>query len=100
MKASTRSKKADAADVGSVFSPESPAAGIDSRRGVKDAMEHVMKGVFVVCGLVAIAFVLVISMYLIISGIPAIREVGLWNFLAGTNWEPATRPSPPSASCP
>ena len=45
MKASTRSKKADAADVGSVFSPESPAAGIDSRRGVKDAMEGVMKGV-------------------------------------------------------
>ena len=94
MKASTRSKKADAADVGSVFSPESPAAGIDSRRGVKDAMEGVMKGVFVVCGLVAIAFVLVISVYLIISGIPAIREVGLWNFLAGTNWEPAHKTEP------
>ena len=65
-----------------------PAERIDSRRGVKDVMETVMKAVFVVCGLVAVGFVLIISIYLIISGLPAIREVGLWNFLAGTNWDP------------
>ena len=47
-----------------------------------------MKAIFLVCGLVAIAFVLVISIYLIVSGIPAIREVGLWNFLAGSTWDP------------
>ena len=67
---------------------------IDSRRGVKDVMETVMRAVFVVCGLVAVGFVLVISAYLIISGIPAIREVGLWDFLSGTTWEPANKTEP------
>ena len=67
---------------------------IDSRRGVKDVMETVMRAVFVVCGLVAVGFVLVISAYLIISGIPAIREVGLWDFLSGTSWEPANKTEP------
>ena len=76
MQATPRAK-AEGKDAVNVFAQEDPAAGIDSKRGVKDAMENVMKGVFVVCGLVAIAFVLVISVYLVISGIPAIREVGL-----------------------
>lgn len=49
----------------------------------------------------AVAFVLVISIYLIVSGIPAIREVGLFNFLGGTNWDPANKSgAPPTASCP
>ena len=69
---------------------------IDSKRGIKDVMEHVMKAIFLVCGLVAIAFVLVISVYLIISGIPAIREVGLLNFLGGTNWDPANKSGNPA----
>jgi phosphate transport system permease protein len=67
---------------------------IDARHGAKDALEHVMKGVFIVCGLVAVAFVLVISAYLIISGIPAIKEVGLWNFLSGTDWHPNYKEEP------
>ncbi len=49
--------------------------------------EHIMTVVFVICGLIAVAFVLLISIYLIISGIPAIREVGLFNFLFGTTWK-------------
>ena len=93
MKTSSR-RKTDEKPAESVFTAEKPAESIDSKRGVKDVMEGVMKGVFVVCGLVAIAFVLVISVYLIISGIPAIREVGLWNFLSGTNWEPAHKTDP------
>ena len=70
------------------------AERIDSRRGVKDAMEHVMRALFLICGLVAVGFVLVISIYLIISGIPAIREVGLWNFLSGTDWHPNYKTDP------
>ena len=94
MHSSPGTRRTDGGSAGSVFAVEKPLESIDSRRGAKDAMEGVMKGVFVVCGLVAIAFVLVISVYLIISGIPAIREVGLWNFLAGTNWEPANKTEP------
>lgn len=68
----------------------------NKRRGVRDAMEFFMRALFLVCGLVAVAFVLVISVYLIVSGIPAIREVGLWNFLAGADWDPANKSGSPA----
>ena len=49
-------------------------------------MEWIMNAVFFICGFVAIVFVLFISIYLIISGLPAIREIGLVDFLFGTEW--------------
>ena len=49
-------------------------------------LESVMQLIFFICGFIAIAFVLVITIYLIISGLPAIREIGLVNFLFGTEW--------------
>ena len=45
-----------------------------------------MSGVFLFCGIIAIAFVLFISIYLIISGLPAIRQIGLAEFLLGDKW--------------
>lgn len=53
-----------------------------------------MKGIFMVCGFIAIAFVLLITVYLIISGLPAIREVGLIDFLFGTRWDSANQTDP------
>ena len=49
-------------------------------------MELIMNLLFFICGFIAIVFVLFISIYLIISGIPAIREIGLIDFLFGTEW--------------
>ena len=49
-------------------------------------METIMNLVFFACGFIAIVFVLFISVYLIVSGIPAIREIGLVDFLFGTEW--------------
>ena len=43
-------------------------------------------GVFLLLGLVTIGCVLLISVYLIVSGLPAIREIGLIEFLFGTQW--------------
>ena len=60
----------------------------------KEAMEWIMKTVFLVCGFIAIAFVLLITVYLIISGLPAIREVGLTDFLFGTRWASTDKPAP------
>ena len=88
VKTKSKRENLDTAATGA-FAVEETAERIDSRRGIKDVMEHVMKAIFLICGLVAIAFVLVISVYLIVSGIPAIREVGLWNFLTGDTWDPA-----------
>ena len=48
--------------------------------------ENVVHGIFLVLGLLTIGCVLLISFYLIISGLPAIREIGLFDFLLGDVW--------------
>ncbi len=52
----------------------------------KKTVERVMQGIFLFCGLVAVGFVLLITVYLIVSGIPAIREIGFVDFFFGTTW--------------
>ena len=49
-------------------------------------LETVVHGIFLLLGLVTVACVLLITGYLVISGIPAIREIGLTDFLFGTTW--------------
>lgn len=49
--------------------------------------ENVIHGIFLILGLVAVAAVLLISVYLVVSGIPAIRKIGLVNFLFGKEWQ-------------
>lgn len=56
----------------------------------KKTIETGFRLLFLICGLIAVAFVLLISIYLIIAGIPAIREVGLINFLFGDTWNAGT----------
>ena len=51
--------------------------------------ERIIHGIFLVLGLVTVACVLLITVYLVVSGIPAILEIGLWEFLFGTVWDPA-----------
>ena len=66
------------------------AAGgkLKKRSAGKTALENGMSLLFLVCGAVTVAFVLGISVYLIVSGVPAIREIGLGNFLFGRVWDP------------
>lgn len=56
------------------------------KKGARSVLELIMNGLFFLCGLVAVAFVLFISIYLVVSGLPAIREIGLADFLFGTRW--------------
>ena len=56
----------------------------------KKLTEKLFHMVFLLCGLVAVAFVLGISIYLIVSGIPAIRQVGIIDFLFGDTWSAGT----------
>ena len=53
-----------------------------------------MHALFFLCGFVAVGFVLLITVYLIISGLPAIREVGLKEFLFGPVWDSTNRTDP------
>ena len=49
-------------------------------------LENIIHGVFLILGLITVGCVLLISVYLIISGIPAINEIGLIDFLFGKEW--------------
>ena len=49
-------------------------------------LETVVHGVFLLLGLITVGCVLLISVYLIVSGIPAIRKIGLVPFLFGKTW--------------
>ena len=55
-------------------------------KGARNALEVAMNIVFLICGLIAVAFVLFISVYLVLTGLPAIREIGLVEFLFGREW--------------
>ena len=49
-------------------------------------LERVIHGIFLILGLVTVGCVLLITVYLVISGIPAIRQIGLADFLFGEKW--------------
>ena len=52
----------------------------------KKLTEDIIHIIFLIFGLITVAFVLLITVYLIIAGIPAIRKIGLIKFLFGTKW--------------
>ena len=49
-------------------------------------LEHIVHGIFLILGLITVGCVLVITVYLVVSGIPAIKEIGLIDFLFGEKW--------------
>ena len=55
----------------------------------KRVAENIIHGFFLLMGLVTVGCVLLITVYLIIAGIPAIREIGLVKFLFGPEWDSA-----------
>ena len=56
--------------------------------------EMVVHGIFLLLGLITVGCVLLITVYLVLSGIPAIRQIGLADFLLGDTWEStAAQPS-------
>lgn len=56
------------------------------KKSKRKIVENIIHIIFLILGLVAVGCVLVITIYLIISGIPAIKEIGIINFLFGTEW--------------
>ena len=52
----------------------------------KQTMEDVVHGVFLFLGLITVGCVLLITVYLIVSGLPAISKIGLGKFLFGSEW--------------
>ena len=58
----------------------------------KRRIEALIHGGFLLLGLVTVGFVLLITVYLVIAGLPALRRIGLTDFLFGTVWESTANP--------
>ena len=57
------------------------------------AFEKFMNTLFAICGIAALAFVGVITVFLIASGLPAIKDIGIADFLLGKVWKPTADPA-------
>ncbi len=62
---------------------------LSGRKAFPSLMERTMSMIFLAFGLLSVGLVLMISIYLIISGLPAIAQIGLFRFLFGTTWSVA-----------
>ena len=60
--------------------------GGKTMKNKKNLAENIIHGIFLILGLVTVACVLLIAVCLVISGIPAIRKIGIMKFLFGTKW--------------
>ena len=56
---------------------------------MKHLKEKAMRFVFSLAACVSVAAVVLICIFLFANGIPAIRKIGIFNFLLGTTWKPA-----------
>lgn len=52
----------------------------------ENIFETIVHGIFLILGLITVGCVLLITLYLVIAGIPAIREIGLFDFLFNSKW--------------
>ena len=55
-------------------------------RNAAEWLEAIMNFLFFLCGILAVGCVVLISAYMVISCVPAIRQIGLCRFLFGTEW--------------
>lgn len=52
------------------------------------ASEVIMKIVFLLCACISIAAVIMICVFMFANGVPAIKEIGFFKFIFGTEWRP------------
>ena len=62
-----------------------------SRRFISEGLMH---SIFLLCGLVSVGCLAAISVYLVVSGLPAILEIGAEEFFLGTVWTPTDSNDP------
>lgn len=51
--------------------------------------EQIMKWVFMLCALASVLAIGLICLFLFLNGLPAIAEIGVFNFLLGKTWKPS-----------
>lgn len=58
---------------------------------MRSIKEKIMKGIFLITACISIVAVILICLFLFINGIPAIKEIGLFDFLLGKRWAPSNK---------
>ena len=56
-------------------------------------LERISKYVFLLTALVAVGAVLLICLFIFLGAIPALKEIGLFEFLSSTSWKPTDIPA-------
>lgn len=59
-----------------------------SRAKRQGRLEKMMKIIFFLCGFVSVLTVVVITIYMLVAGVPAVQKIGLLEMLFGTTWRP------------
>lgn len=54
----------------------------------KHLFENVVRLIFTLCGFLSVAFVIIITAFLTVSGLPAIKKIGFFRFISGKVWSP------------
>ena len=62
---------------------------ITGATGRRNFVEQSARICFLLSGLAAFASLLVIILFLLIKGLPAIGKIGLWDFITGSDWNPS-----------
>lgn len=57
-------------------------------RSAKRLVEGMMNAIFFLCGTVSVLCAVALTMYILLAGLPGIRQIGLREFLLGTVWAP------------
>lgn len=66
---------------------ENKSSIINSNKS-KSAVEKTMNSIFLICGFTAVVCVICITIYMIVSGFPAIQKIGVFKFIFGKVWNP------------
>lgn len=56
----------------------------------KHLFENIVRLIFTLCGFLSVAFVIIITVFLTVSGLPAIKEIGFFRFISGKVWSPTS----------
>lgn len=52
--------------------------------------EKLMKIVFLLCACISIIAVIIICLFIFANGVPAVKEIGFFDFIFGTHWKPSS----------
>ncbi|MGN1131381.1 MAG: phosphate ABC transporter permease subunit PstC [Ruminococcus sp.] len=57
---------------------------------MSNVKEKLMKMVFLLCACISIIAVIIICLFIFANGVPAVSEIGFFDFIFGTHWKPSS----------